>query len=78
MQHPLIELRKLLAPKGVSSSGRVVKVENGLVHVATGRGVVMAEKRDATDYRPGDRAVLKGGELAGKYRDEGDVPVFFL
>lgn len=78
MQHPLIELKKLLAPKGRETSGQVVKVESTKVHVATSTGVKVAERTDATNYRVGDRAVLRGGEVFGRYRNESDILVFFI
>jgi CelD/BcsL family acetyltransferase involved in cellulose biosynthesis len=76
--HPLAELQRLLTPPRVQVSGRVVAVVGNKVSVATAHGVVIATRTDITDYRPGDRALLNGKELAGKSMNEGNLPVFFV
>jgi len=76
--HPLAELQKLLTPAKAQTSGTVVFIDGDKISVATPKGVVVATRRDITDYRPGDRAVLNGTELAGKSADESRLPVFFI
>lgn len=76
--HPLHELQKLLTPAAGSSSGTVVAVSGDKVSVSTRSGVAVLTRKDATDYRVGDRAIINGKELGGKNVDESNVPVFFI
>ncbi len=79
LQHPLLQLQALLAPRKARSTGRVVRTEGGEVHVATSKGLVIAQRRgDGTEYKLGDMVVMKEGELSGRLRDEADIPVFFI
>lgn len=78
MAHPLLELRRLLTSTTVKRSGTVQRVESGKVYITTDKGVVIKERTDATDYRPGDRVVLVQGELAGKQSRDDTKPVFVL
>lgn len=78
MAHPVIELRRLLSGVKTKQSGTVQKVEGTKVFVSTEKGVVIKERTDITDYRPGDRVVLVQGELAGKQSRDDAKPTFVL
>lgn len=78
MAHPLLELRRLLSTGAAKRSGTVQRVEGGKVYITTDKGVVIKERTDATDYRPGDRVVLVQGELAGKQARDDSKPTFVL
>lgn len=78
MRHPLLELQKIFNPTKKAVAGKVVKTVGQEVHISTDKGIVVATKRDVTEYKTDDRVVLKGGELSGRLRDEAAIPVFFI
>lgn len=69
MSHPLVELRRLLLPANMSSSGTVIKVENGGITVATAKGVIIARRApgDANAYPIGTAVKIENdGTLRGR------------
>lgn len=60
MKHPLVELRRLLAPPGPTTGVVVGFTPAGEAQVATQRGLVLASAAEAV--KKGDSVTVKEGE----------------
>lgn len=74
--NPLLELRRLVAPRRRALTGAVVEVSARIIKVRTPKGIIEARAVDATFYVAGDEVLVRDGLVQGKVRSSASVPIY--
>lgn len=75
MSHPLLELRRLIAPQSVPMTGSVVSVA-GVITVSSPLGVSTVSS--AIPVKVGDRVLVIGNVIQGKVQAQEELPQYYL